>query len=76
MSSTNNANDEHTAPANYIIHCFCVFTPLFQVVYWHVYDGSVIREVEGSLSGAINGLHISQDGKYFVTGTAHYTSAT
>ncbi|KAG7242356.1 hypothetical protein INR49_023485 [Caranx melampygus] len=42
--------------------------PVALVVYWDVYDGSAIREVEGSLSGAINGLHISQDGKYFVTG--------
>lgn len=39
-----------------------------KVSYWEVYDGSVIREVEGSKSGAINGMHITQDGKYFVTG--------
>ena len=41
-----------------------------------MYDGSAIRELEGSLSGAINGMHITQDGKHFVTGTAHYTSQT
>lgn len=41
-----------------------------QVAYWHVYDGSVIRELEGSKSGAINGMHISQDGRHFVTGNA------
>lgn len=46
-----------------------------QVSYWEVYDGSAIRELEGSLSGAINGMHISQDGKHFVTGVAHYASA-
>uniref|UniRef100_A0A8C6WKE7 Cilia- and flagella-associated protein 52 n=1 Tax=Neogobius melanostomus TaxID=47308 RepID=A0A8C6WKE7_9GOBI len=39
-----------------------------KVTYWHVYDGSPIRELEGSQSGTINGLHITQDGKYFVTG--------
>lgn len=39
-----------------------------QIGYWEVYDGSAIRELEGSLSGAINGMHISEDGKYFVTG--------
>ncbi|KAA8594982.1 hypothetical protein FQN60_012117 [Etheostoma spectabile] len=38
------------------------------VAYWDVYDGSAIRELEGSLSGAINGMHITQDGKHFVTG--------
>ena len=43
-----------------------------QVAYWDVYDGSIIRELEGSQSGAINGMHITQDGKHFVTG---YTSA-
>lgn len=39
-----------------------------QIGYWEVYDGSAIRELEGSLSGSINGMHISEDGKYFVTG--------
>lgn len=44
-----------------------------QVAYWDVYDGSAIRELEGSKSGAINGMHISQDGKHFVTGIAYCT---
>ncbi|XP_069023944.1 cilia- and flagella-associated protein 52 [Embiotoca jacksoni] len=39
-----------------------------KITYWDVYDGSTIRELEGSKSGAINGMHISQDGKHFVTG--------
>ncbi|XP_074486601.1 cilia- and flagella-associated protein 52 [Sebastes fasciatus] len=39
-----------------------------KVAYWDVYDGSAIRELEGSQSGAINGMHISEDGKHFVTG--------
>lgn len=39
-----------------------------QVAYWDVFDGSTIRELEASQSGAINDMHISQDGKHFVTG--------
>ncbi|KAM9363502.1 cilia- and flagella-associated protein 52 [Symphorus nematophorus] len=39
-----------------------------KVCYWDVYDGSAIRELEASQSGAINGMHISQDGRHFVTG--------
>lgn len=41
---------------------------LLQVVYWDAYDGSAIRELEGSQSGAINGMHVSHDGRHFVTG--------
>lgn len=39
-----------------------------KITYWHVYDGSPIRELEGSQTGTIYGLHITQDGKYFVSG--------
>ncbi|KAG9350472.1 hypothetical protein JZ751_026835 [Albula glossodonta] len=39
-----------------------------KIGYWEVYDGSAIRELEGSLTGSINGMHISQDGNHFVTG--------
>ncbi|XP_028988356.1 cilia- and flagella-associated protein 52 isoform X2 [Betta splendens] len=39
-----------------------------KVAYWDVYDGAALRELEASKSGAINGMDISQDGKYFVTG--------
>ena len=35
--------------------------------YWEVLDGTLVREVEGSSSGAINALDISEDGKVFVT---------
>ncbi|KAI4832905.1 hypothetical protein KUCAC02_015845 [Chaenocephalus aceratus] len=38
------------------------------VAYWDVYDGSAIRELDGSQAGAINGMDITQDGKHFVTG--------
>ncbi|CAG5127836.1 unnamed protein product [Candidula unifasciata] len=36
--------------------------------YWETYDGSLIRELEGSKSGAINSLDITTDQRYFVTG--------
>ncbi|XP_029948827.1 cilia- and flagella-associated protein 52 [Salarias fasciatus] len=39
-----------------------------KVAYWEVFDGSTIRELEASKSGAINGMHITQDGRHFVTG--------
>ncbi|XP_031730469.1 cilia- and flagella-associated protein 52 [Anarrhichthys ocellatus] len=39
-----------------------------KVVYRDVFDGSAIRELEASQSGSINGVHVSQDGGYFVTG--------
>ncbi|XP_019939502.1 cilia- and flagella-associated protein 52 [Paralichthys olivaceus] len=39
-----------------------------KVAYCDVYDGATIREVEVSQSGSINAMHISQDGKHFVTG--------
>ncbi|KAF7651790.1 hypothetical protein LDENG_00105250 [Lucifuga dentata] len=39
-----------------------------KIVYWDVFEGSVLRELEGSQSGSINAMHISQDGKHFVTG--------
>lgn len=45
----------------------CFYFPV-QVVYWDAYDGSAIRELEGSQSGAVNGMHISHDGRHFVTG--------
>ncbi|XP_075232262.1 cilia- and flagella-associated protein 52 [Lycorma delicatula] len=39
-----------------------------QIGYWEVFDGSLIREVEGSTSSALNTLDITNDGKYFLTG--------
>ncbi|KAM6939824.1 cilia- and flagella-associated protein 52 [Xenentodon cancila] len=39
-----------------------------KVTYWDVYDGSVIRELRGALSGTINAVDITQDGRHFVTG--------
>ncbi|XP_062304355.1 cilia- and flagella-associated protein 52 [Osmerus eperlanus] len=63
--------------ANTLFRCVCYHPEEYQVItsgtdrkigYWEVYDGSAIRELEGSLSGAINGMHITQDGSHFVTG--------
>ena len=39
-----------------------------KINYFECFDGSAIRSLEGSLSGAIQGLKISNDGKYLVTG--------
>jgi len=39
-----------------------------QLGYWEVFDGSLIREIEGSLSAALNSLDITTDGTHVVTG--------
>jgi len=39
-----------------------------KIGYWETYDGSLIRELDGTKSGAINGMDVSPDGNYFVTG--------
>ncbi|XP_076027281.1 cilia- and flagella-associated protein 52-like [Genypterus blacodes] len=39
-----------------------------KIGYWDVSEGWPIRELEASKSGAINAVHITQDGKYFVSG--------
>lgn len=41
-----------------------------KIAYWETYDGSQIRELDGSKSGSIEGMDISSDGLYFVTGGA------
>ena len=41
-----------------------------KLAYWDALDGSQIREIDGSLSGAINGMDISPDGKQLVTAGA------
>ncbi|XP_055762941.1 cilia- and flagella-associated protein 52 [Salvelinus fontinalis] len=62
--------------ANTLFRSVCYHPEEYQIItsgtdrkigYWEVYDGSAIRELEGSLSGAINGMHISQNGQHFVT---------
>lgn len=37
-----------------------------KIGYWETYDGSQIRELDGSKTASINGMDIQ--GKYFVTG--------
>ncbi|XP_023385618.1 cilia- and flagella-associated protein 52 [Pteropus vampyrus] len=63
--------------ANTLFQCVCYHPEEFQIItsgtdrkiaYWEVFDGSVIRELEGSLSGSINGMDITVEGVYFVTG--------
>ena len=39
-------------------------------MYWETYDGSQIRELDGSRQGSVDGMDISTDGKHFVTGGA------
>ncbi|CAK1596595.1 unnamed protein product [Parnassius mnemosyne] len=39
-----------------------------RVAYWEAATGNLARELEASKVGAINGLHITQDGELFVTG--------
>jgi len=39
-----------------------------KIGYFETTDGSTIREIEGSTSGAINCMDISGDGRYFVSG--------
>ncbi len=39
-----------------------------KIGYWEMFDGSLIRELEASRSGSINGMDLTSDGKVFVTG--------
>ncbi|XP_069728433.1 cilia- and flagella-associated protein 52 isoform X2 [Phaenicophaeus curvirostris] len=57
--------------------CVCYHPEGYQIItcgadrkirYWEVFDGSEVREVEGCISGSINGMDITSDGACFVTG--------
>jgi len=39
-----------------------------KICYWESLDGSMIRQIEGSMSGSVNGMDIFSDGTKFVTG--------
>jgi WD40 repeat protein len=39
-----------------------------KISFWETFDGSMIRELEGALSGAVNCIDVSPDGAYFVSG--------
>ena len=63
--------------ANTLFKCVCYNkdeTQIFtsgtdrKIGYWESYDGSLIRDLEGSKTGAVNAMDISPDGEYFVTG--------
>ncbi|XP_062852619.1 cilia- and flagella-associated protein 52 [Trichomycterus rosablanca] len=63
--------------ANTLFRTVCYHPEEYQIItsgtdrkigYWEVFDGSAIRELEGSQSGAINGMHITDEGHHFVTG--------
>ncbi|MEE6506774.1 hypothetical protein FKM82_007846, partial [Ascaphus truei] len=63
--------------SNTLFRCVCYHPEEFQIItsgtdrkigYWEVFDGSAIRELDGSMSGAINGMDICGDGAHFVTG--------
>ncbi|XP_071443263.1 cilia- and flagella-associated protein 52 [Hetaerina americana] len=38
-----------------------------KVSYWETFDGSLIRELEGSVAASVNSIDITKDGKYLVT---------
>lgn len=38
-----------------------------KIAYWEAYDGSMIRELDGSQGGSINTMDISSDGRFFVS---------
>ncbi|KER19197.1 hypothetical protein T265_11948 [Opisthorchis viverrini] len=62
--------------SNTLFRCICYHPTECQVItsgtdrkigYWEVYDGSLIRQLDGSRSGSVNGMDITGDGKTFVT---------
>ncbi|XP_074745130.1 cilia- and flagella-associated protein 52-like [Strix uralensis] len=68
---------KQTILATTLFKCVCYHPEEYQIItsgtnkrigYWEVFDGSMIRELEGSASGSINGMDITSDGAYFVTG--------
>lgn len=38
-----------------------------KIGYWEVFDGSMIRELDGSMSGSVNAMNISANGRFFVS---------
>lgn len=66
-----------TVFANTLFKCVCYNkeeTQIFtsgtdrKIGYWECFDGSLIRDLEGSKAGAVNAMDLSPDGEYFVTG--------
>ncbi|XP_043524972.1 cilia- and flagella-associated protein 52 [Frieseomelitta varia] len=40
-----------------------------KIAYWETLDGSLVREIEGSITGTLNTINISHDGQHFLTGS-------
>ena len=40
-----------------------------KIAYWETLDGSLVREIEGSITGTLNTISISHDGQHFLTGS-------
>ncbi|XP_076240954.1 cilia- and flagella-associated protein 52 [Calliopsis andreniformis] len=40
-----------------------------KIAYWETLDGSLVREVEGSVTAALTAICSSHDGRYFLTGS-------
>ncbi|CAH8664233.1 unnamed protein product [Schistosoma rodhaini] len=63
--------------SNTLFRCVCYHPTECQIItsgtdrkigYWEVYDGSLIRQLDGSRTGSVNGMDITDDGDTFVTG--------
>jgi len=39
-----------------------------KLAYWETLDASMVRELDGSMTGSVNALDVSPDGMYFVIG--------
>lgn len=39
-----------------------------KIGFWEAYDGSLIRELDGSLTDSVNAVDVSEDGVYIVSG--------
>ncbi|XP_076756807.1 cilia- and flagella-associated protein 52 [Xylocopa sonorina] len=40
-----------------------------KIAYWETLDGSLVREIEGSITGTLNTISVNHDGQYFLTGS-------
>ena len=41
-----------------------------KIGFWETFDGSLIRELDGSLTDSVNAVDVSEDGVYIVSGGA------
>lgn len=68
---------KHVLSANTQFTCAQFFPTAVQILatgtdrkisYWEVFDGSLVRHIDGSLKGCINWLSINSSGEMFVSG--------